>query len=171
MAAVKGTIKLLMSGGADNVNVLLSLGGVVSATPVGARLFSNSRWMDSLSGFVDHVCFYLFNTNTNELDVAADTWLFISQQLDGDDSFTLAYDPAGVGDGVATGVATTIPNARTAPSGVVFPESPPLGEFLHLPEVTLPASQGIAVWGQRTVPMNSQGKVVDAGRIKWIWGV
>lgn len=171
MAALKGTIKLYLSGGADNSDPALSLGGVISSTLAPTQLLGNVSWQKALTGMTDYLCVYLKNTNSDPLDIAADMLIYIAQQLTGDDDINIQVDPEGVGNGVTTGVATIIADRESAPAGVTFPETVPVGKLNALPPISLIGpGECIAIWIKRTVPESATSKPVDQGRLGFAWG-
>jgi hypothetical protein len=81
-------ISLNLSGGTNNSNPNLSLGGDPSIYPVGtnlANLFSNITPLDALTGYQDYRCFYVFNNNDTyslyDINIYFDTELDYPLQL------------------------------------------------------------------------------------------
>ena len=115
---------------------------------------ANQLWDDipaavSQSGAVQYRCTYLCNTHPSQS--FADIRLWISQQPNGDDRLALALDPAGMGDGVVTGVAGWIDAPMEPPSSALdFTEPTDITSTLVLG--ALGPGQTRAVWQRRTIP-------------------
>lgn len=109
----------------------------------------------SLIGATEYRCLYLYNNNPTI--TATDLKLYIAQQTSGPDSIFLGLDPAGVGNGTSTGVATTIASGTTLPAGVVFTE--PLTASSGLAIASLAPGQTFAFWEKRVVLPNSLGYI------------
>jgi len=145
-------IKWYLSGGQDNDDPNQSLGGQISNTEIQDGQLNN-LWDDvsgeeAENGDTEYRCIYVKNTHSSLTLKNAVVW--ISQEtLSEDDEVDIGLDPAGVGDGINTGVATTIPNESTAPSGVTF--SHPTSKASGLSIGDIPAGQCQAIWIRRTV--------------------
>lgn len=109
----------------------------------------------ALDGFIQYRCLYLYNAHPTLAIMSPK--LFVSGQPAGPNQIAIGVDPAGVGDGATTGVATTIANENTAPVGVTFSAPATASSGIALPNI--PAGQSIAVWQRRSVPMNSFGDI------------
>ncbi len=109
---------------------------------------------EALAGDTNYRCVYLHATDT-----ATNVSVWISQDSLGADTISIGADPAGVGDGTSTGVATTIVNEATAPAGVVF--SQPLIEGAAINLGDFPAGEGCALWIKRNVPVSTLVATAD----------
>lgn len=151
MAIKANELDLRLSGGASNINPASSLGGIISTHDVVAEaivnnLFDSVSSAEATAGSTEYRCYYVKNTSTSTW-FSSEVWI----QQDTSSATTnidIGLDPAGAGDGVSTGVATTIVNETTAPAGVVFthPTSSP-----GLNIGTLTAGQCQAIWVKRVV--------------------
>lgn len=144
-------LKYFYSGGADNADPMLSLGGVKSSVEVNPNaLFDAIHYNEAWFGDSEWRCIYAFNTHTTDSILDLLTWAIQGTLVgggDAPDTLNIQFDPAGIGNGSTTGVATDIVDEDTAPDGVVFPETPPTaGE--PLASITLGPLQGIGLWLQ-----------------------
>lgn len=151
-------------GGGDGVLTLQVVVGSLSATykqdsitvtNAIQNVFDSVGPLDSLLGSVEYRCIYVKNTNGSI--TASDARIWIKQLTTGPDEIHIGLDPAGIGNGTSTGVATTVANEDTPPAGVVF--SQPLSYATGLVIGTLLAGQTFAVWQRRTVPANTVGDI------------
>lgn len=159
MVATAGDIDFFYSGGASNVDPDLSLGGIISTTEITSgvllNLFDTVIGSEASAGDIEYRCFYVKNSNLTDTIANASIWIE-SQTTSPDTDIAIGLDPAGVGDGSATGVATTVVNESTAPAGVVF--SSPANAAAALSIGNLTTGQAQAVWVRRTV--NAAASVV-----------
>jgi hypothetical protein len=109
----------------------------------------------SLLGSTQYRCIYV--KNVNALLPAGAVFLYLHTQTTGADDIFLGLDPAGRGNGLTTGVATTIANENTAPAGVVFSE--PLSIATGLDVGTLAVGESFAFWEKRVVPPGTLGYI------------
>lgn len=121
------------------------------------NLFDDVTKAEALAGNVNYRCTYY--RNTHPTDTATNVMLFINQDSLGADTISIGADPAGVGNGTLTGVATTVVNEATAPAGVTF--SQPLSEGAAILLGTFPPGEGRAVWRKRDVPVNTLVATAD----------
>jgi hypothetical protein len=148
--------KYLITGPSDVGAIIVS---VVAASLPGANqadivavnnvlntLYDDVSKSDSFNGDTEYRCFYLHNAHAT--DPFLDVVLFMGQQPT---PGTVAFgkDPAGVGDGSATGVATTIANEDTAPAGVTFSTATTEGTGVSLGNIN--AGQSVAIWVRRVI--------------------
>lgn len=153
-------IEKRLSGGVSNTSPDAALGAEMSSTSIVnnalQNLFDNVSPADRASGSVEYRCFYFVNKHATE--TLEDTVVFISSQTpSADTSIDIGLDPAGIGDGSTTGVATSIPDEITAPSGVSFSAPGDAGSGLAVGD--LAPDEAIAVWVRRTV---NSGAVASA---------
>lgn len=159
MAVIASDLKCYLSGGASNADPDAALGGVISSVevdfaPTANNLFDDVSDVEAAAGDTEYRCFYVKNTNaTDTLNTAA---IYIqSNTPSADDTVEIGLDPAGIGDGSATGVATTAANESTAPAGVTFSAAANSGAALAIG--TLDAGEAQAVWVRRTVTAGAGG--------------
>lgn len=112
---------------------------------------------DSFNGAIEYRCHYI--KNIHGVDTAFNVGIFIDTDALGADTIELGIDPAGVGDGVTTGVATTISDDQSVPSLVDF--SAP-SRSTPLAVGNLAPGQMTAVWIKRILPaLNTLGTTKD----------
>lgn len=121
------------------------------------KLFDDVTKAEALAGNINYRCIYLKNNHAS--DTATDVRAWINQDSLGADTIALGADPAGVGDGAATGVGTTIANEATAPAGVVFTQ--PLSEAASISLGTFTFGTGRAVWIKRDVPVGTLATIAN----------
>lgn len=152
MPIVSGDILSLLSGGGANSDPNASLGGVISSTAIADatlhNLFDRVSGAESEAGDIEYRCFY-FKNNHGTLTLKSPV-IWISQDTpNADNEADIGLDPAGVGNGSTTGVATTVADESTAPAGVTF--SHPTTEGTGLAVSDIPPGEAIAVWVRWTV--------------------
>lgn len=153
MAVVPSDMVMRLSGGASNTDVNAALGGIMSATPVNFgdtmnNLFDNVSDADAVAGDTEYRCIYLRNANAT--DTLNDAKIYVSSNTPSPTTkVQIGLDPAGVGNGSTTGVATTAADENTAPAGVTFSDAANTGAALAIG--TLGPGQGCAVWIKREV--------------------
>jgi len=154
---------LQLSGGAGNTNPDFSLGGVVSGTvvvdSVDNNLYDDVNRKDVLVGKTEYRCFYIKNTSATPVHGATITLdEFPTKSL-----VTVGLDPAGSGDGTATGVAQVVILEDSTPSGVTFEEAGPnregLTKDMKLPLPTLKQNEMQAIWIKRIAESGFTGAV------------
>jgi len=159
-------IKFYLSGGAGNTDPNASLGGAISGTEitdnVDNNLFDDVSGAESQAGDTEYRCFYVKNTHTSITLQNAVVWINI--ETPAGDSLDIGLDPAGVGDGSTTGVATTIADESTAPTGVTF--SHPITKATGLSIGNLGPGQCQAIWVKRNVPAGTGAYSLNSGTIR-----
>ncbi len=120
----------------------------ITVTQLANQLFDDISKTESYAGDTEYRCFYLYNAHSTDPFVGAK--IYISTQTTGADDIAIGKDPAGVGDGSTSGVATTIANEGTAPTGVTFSAPANIGSAISIGQLN--AGQSAAVWEKRTVP-------------------
>ncbi len=113
--------------------------------------FDDISKQESLDGDTEHRCVYLRNTHGSDEMLNATIWR--ESDASGADTLQIGADPAGVGDGSATGVATTIATEGDVPAGVTFSAPTTQGTGINLG--TLAAGESAAFWIERTVPAST----------------
>lgn len=161
MVVVEREIRCYLSGGATNSNQHAALGGVISThddipTEVLGNLFSDVSAAEATAGSVKYRCYYVKNTGVDTW-FSVDVWVQTDTPSAGTE-IDIGLDPAGAGNGVSTGVATTVANETTAPGGVVFTH-PTSSPGVSIGDLT--AGQCAAVWLRRTVTAGATAAVID----------
>lgn len=130
--------------------ITTALGNFV-ATNIKNNLFDDVAKIDALNGTVDYRCLYLFNNHATEsfLQVSVYGYGASGNPAAAGDLFWCGADPAGVGDGSSTGVATSIGTELLVPAGVAF-SSPTIGSPLVLGSIG--PQEARAIWLRRNVP-------------------
>ncbi len=154
MAILTTDIKCYLSGGAGNSNPSLSLGGVRSSTEMDLVTLLNNLWDDvsgseASAGDAEVRCVYIYNAHATLTLQNPVIWLSTDVVDTGHITIQLGLDPAGVGDGSTTGVATTVADEGTMPTGVTF--SKPTSKATGLVLGDLGPGQCRAVWVKRTI--------------------
>lgn len=127
----------------------------LTVTRVDQNVFDAVSAVDSLIGSINYRCIYIKNTNATVPALTVKVW--IKQLTTGPDEIDIGLDPAGIGNGTSTGVATTVALETTAPTGVVF--SRPTTYATGLSVGSLAAGESIALWERRTVAANTVGDI------------
>lgn len=156
-------IEFYLSGGASNTAADGSLGGVISSYDIVPdallrNLFDDVSSSEASAGDTEYRCYYVKNASAYTW-VGAEVWIG-GETPSADTVLDIGLDPVGNGDGVSTGVATTIANESTAPAGVSFshPTSSPGASIGNLA-----AGEVRAVWVRRTVSASATAAPSDLG--------
>lgn len=162
MAVTATDLNFRYSGGSSNDIAGYSLGGVMSSeevpSSIKSALFEEVDLDESEAGSTKYRCFYVINTHAT--DSLALTTLFIASNTPASSTHVaMGLDPAGIGDGSSTGVATTISPETDAPAGVSFSDYPTSGAGLSIG--TLDAGEAIAVWLRRVIDAGSPTPLAD----------
>ena len=114
------------------------------------EVFDGVAKADSFAGDIEYRCYYAINVHPTE--TMLDVRQFVGQQPS-PGTVRFGVDPAGVGDGVSTGVATTVVDEDTAPAGVTFSNASTgiSGQSLG----ALGPGEAGAVWVERTIPFRN----------------
>ncbi|MCF1458423.1 MAG: hypothetical protein LPH21_12945 [Shewanella sp.] len=118
-----------------------------------SNLWDTVHPAESLAGRVEYRCTYLKNTGDTTM-FNINVW--IKEQTAAQDDIAIALDPAGKGDGSATGIAITIANEIDSTdqlAGVSFSAPISIGTALQVGDL-LPG-QCIGLWERRNVPANT----------------
>lgn len=150
MAIEDADIGWYLSGGDANADPDASLGGEISSTAwTGGTLhdlFDLVTGPENEAEESEHRCIYVVNEHGTL------TWervkAFIESQAAGGAVVDIGLDPEGLGDGSATGVATTIADEDTAPAGVNF--SGPTDYAGGLDVGDMDPAEAFALWVRRT---------------------
>ena len=119
----------------------------VTVTQLANEIWDDVTKSEAVYGDTEYRCLYLYNRFS---DTLLDARVWIDTQPVGNDELDLGLDPAGIGDGVNTGVAQTVAAEDTAPSNVTFSRPTDYSSGIQVGD--LGAGQAIAVWLKRTVP-------------------
>lgn len=122
-----------------------------TVTNVKNNLFDDILKLDALNGTIDYRCVYLYNNHPTEafLSVGVYGYGATGNPATAGDKLWVGADPAGAGNGSTTGVATSIPDEWTAPTGVTF-SSPEITSVLALGAIQ--PLEARAIWLRRNVP-------------------
>ena len=153
--------KYYLSGGADNADIALALGGEVSSVQISSNslhnLFELVSSAISVSGSIVYKCFYVKNRHpTITLD---NPKIWIELNVDSDE---VAID-IGLGTSAVDAIEDSIINNVTAPSGIVFTR--PATRAGGLSVGNLPPGSTKAIWVRRTVDANSSAVANDLAAI------
>lgn len=146
--ANRGSVALVVAAGSLP---LTSQVGIFTATNIKNNLWDDVAKIDALNGAIDYRCIYLYNSHPTEafLQVSLYGYGESGNPATAGDAFYCGADPAGAGNGLSTGVATSIATELIAPAGVVF-SSPILASPLVLGAIQ--PLEARAVWFRRNVP-------------------
>lgn len=162
MPIVSGELHNRYSGGGANSDPNASLGGVKSSVqPTDAtleNLFANVDGAESAAGSTKYRCVYFHNANGSLTLSNPKVWIQ-TETPSPDTVIDIGLDPAGVGNGSTTGVATTVGDEDTAPAGVTF--SHPTTEGTALTIADLIAGNSAAIWVRRTVSPGAAAAASD----------
>lgn len=113
------------------------------------KTFDDINKQESFYGDTEYRCFYVTNTHPTETFIGNLLW--IGGQPNGADYLEIGLDPAGVGNGSTTGVATTIATEGDAPAGATFIAPVGTGDALSLGD--LGPGQAYGFWQKRVCPV------------------
>lgn len=168
MPASASDIKFFLSGGASNADPDDSRGGVISSFELVngtlENLFDIVSLAEASAGHEDYRCFYVKNVNATDTIYDIRAWIETNTPSP-TTTVAIGADPAGVGDGVTTGVAVTIIGEVTAPAGVTF--STPVSAAAGVPGgVNLGPGQALGIWVRRTISAGTSPLPSDDCRIR-----
>lgn len=183
MPAEASDLKFFLSGGQDNTDPNLSLGGPISSVLIEdpLQVFDEIHYSESWVGDTEWRCVYVKNTHPTATMRDLVAWVIQGRLYDeqGNDigsspeEINVQWDSAGVGDGVSTGVAyqTTdedLPPKLKAPEGVTA--TPTTGGTLaagtYYYVVTALNANGETVASQE-VAATVDGSATTAVQISW----
>jgi hypothetical protein len=133
----------------DVVNASLPVGSASEDVNIGVvplELWPDLTGTEAALGVTRYRCHYVINTSSSQIN---DVQVFIQFQPLLNATLKIGLDPAGVGDGVATGVAATPVDDQTAPAGVSFTLAPNLAGALSIGNLL--AGEAHAVWEELVV--------------------
>jgi len=143
-----------LSGGQLNTDPNGSLGGIMSntayVTDTLENVFDNITRNEALIGRTEFRCIYILNTGGGHISGAI-AEVKINPPLT---LFSVGLDPAGKGDGINRGVATSIATEDAIPTGVKFfgedtASSDGPFDTVKLPLGLLKANEAVAIWFKR----------------------
>lgn len=125
--------------------------GTFTATNIKNNLYDDVAKLDALNGAVDYRCLYLYNNHPSDsfLQVSVYGYGASGNPAAAGDLFWVGADPAGVGNGSSTGLATSVATELLVPAGVTF-SSPQIGSPLVLGAIG--PLEARAIWLRRNVP-------------------
>lgn len=154
-----------LSGGGTNTDPNASLGGIISSTQIVDaslnNLFDDVSGTESANGDTEYRCMYVKNAHATLTLQNARVYI-ASDSTSADTSIEIALDGAGVGDGSTTGVAETVANESTAPTGETF-SAPTSGAPLSIGDIG--PGQCQAIWVKRIVAAGAAALATDATTI------
>jgi hypothetical protein len=133
-----------LSGGAGNADPDASLGGVMSATEVGAgpgNLFDDATGDETAAGDTEYRGVYVYNAGDVDLQNAV-AWIVDEAGAGADIELAVADEAVGA-------TMETIANENTAPAGPAFQEAPNKAGGIALG--TIPAASRRGVWIKRAI--------------------
>lgn len=116
-------------------------------------VFGQTTALMALVGDVQYRCLYFRNNHASL--TANDVRLYIHAPPALPQTLAIGVDPAGVGNGTTTGVAQSIADAHTAPTGVTF--TAPLLAANGISLGSIGPNQCVAFWQRRTLPAMAYG--------------
>lgn len=122
------------------------------------NLFNLIAGTEAALGSVKYRCYYILNDAGAGDALNVKLWI-TRQPAVSNTLIAVGLDPVGIGDGSATGVATTIANEDTAPAGVSF--TTPVTEGTALMIGNLQPGEVQAIWIRRTVQANELNEDPD----------
>lgn len=143
-----------LSGGQNNNNPNLSLGGSISNSPVFGtlnNLFSNVTSDEASSGKTDYRCVYVKNSSAS--DSLYDASVYILAQSSGGSSVTIGTSSAPINT-----IAPILAVDTLAPSGVTFQET---GVDNRLNLGTMTPSSFVPIWIRRVTTPGTDFKEYD----------
>ena len=143
-----------LSGGKNNIDPNGSLGSIMSdtayTTDVVENVFDNISRNEALLGRTEFRCIYILNTGAGHISGA-----ILEVVTNPPVTFVaVGLDPAGKGDGITRGVATSIATEDSTPTGVKFfgediASSDGPFDTVRLPLGLLKVNEAVAIWFKR----------------------
>lgn len=151
MPITANDVSFQLSGGAENANPNLSLGGVISSEEITdaelENLFDFVSGDESNAGDIEHRCIYLKNNHATLSMLGAKVWL---QSISANPDTTRSI---GLGSSAISGTEQTVPNEGTAPGSVTF--STAANEEAALSIGDIPAGGHKAIWIRRVISVGA----------------
>jgi hypothetical protein len=149
------------------------LGGqrhVESVSPLALHnVFNLVSGVERTSGKTKYRCVYMKNRHASETGI--NPRLFIPKNtVSSTTVLFVGYDfEAGIGDGVSSGVAQSIPNESTAPTGILFTDATDSSKGIPL-GIDIPPNKTVAIWLKLVIFLNTEQAKVDGCEIKARFG-
>jgi hypothetical protein len=133
------------------------------------NVFNLVSGIERTSGKTKYRCIYMKNKHPSETGI--NPRLFIPKNTVSSTTVLFAgYDiEAGIGDGTTSGVAQSIVNESTAPTGVIFTDATDASRGLQL-GIDLPPGKTVAIWLKLVIFLNTAQAKVDGCEIKARFG-
>jgi len=148
----------MLTGGTDNTDPDLSLGGIRSATPLGPaganNIFDDVHWDEAAAGDVEYRALDLVNDGDAAAKIVS-VWL--------DPNTSSADTTLDLGPDALESVKS-IADESVLPAGVVFSDYGPASKC-SLPNI--PAGQGFRLWFRRTVQAGAANTADDGAALMW----
>lgn len=152
MSVQSADIRYLLSGGAANIDPLLSLGGVRSSNSASpSTLFDAVKASEIAAGDVEYRCIYVYNSNATFTLTGAVLWLTSNTPSN------LSDIAVGLGSSAVNGTEQSTASESAAPIGVAFISAATKAAGLALGDLAPGASR--AVWIRRAI---STGSLVNS---------
>jgi len=154
-------LEFRLSGGTANTNPNGSIGNEMSTTAITTdvleNLFDNIKRNEALVGKTEYRKIFIYNTGPGTV-----TGITLEVSANPDPTIvSIGLDSAGKGDGVNTGVGTTIATEDTTPTGVKFFGEDALSsdgpyDTVILPIGHLRSGEAVPVWLKRVTETGAQ---------------
>lgn len=128
------------------------------------NLYPNFTAEDVASGITKYRCLYMRNMHPT-VPLKNPIFYIPINTISPSTEIWVGVDPAGIGDGVTTGVATTIINENTAPDGVFFTEAVDRQNGIPLRLNLPPNGKTVPVWFRLKLVANAQVRPADYCKI------
>lgn len=141
----------------------------MSATSVSPKalhnVFNLVSGIERTSGKTKFRCIYAKNKNLT-VDVINPRLFIPKDTVSSTTTLYVGYDiNAGIGDGTGSGVAQSIPNETTAPTGVLFTNATDPSKGIPL-GMNIPPGKTVAIWLKLVIFLNTAVAKVDGAEIK-----
>lgn len=160
MPVAAADMKLFLSGGSANSDPNAALGGVKSSVEHSGTalnsMFDDVTEPEASAGLTDYRCFYLMNDHATDT-INAVKFFIQSNTPSSTTKFQIGLEPAG-------GVAQTIANETTAPTGVTFSDAANAGAALDVGNMDADDYWGI--WFKRIIDPGTASAASDPVQFK-----
>jgi len=139
-------------------NPVNGLGDVMNVAEIAEtdlhNIFPAATDSEALNGITDYQCVYIYNSHPSV--TVKGIIMYSDNTTYSGDHIKFGLDPAGVGDGLTFGVAQTIANKTTTPTGVFFKDGRNRTDedALILPDI--PPLKAVAIWHERRIQPRAQ---------------
>lgn len=125
-------------------------------------IFNTVSSTERTLGKTKYRCIYMKNTSAIK---CRNPKLFIPQNTPSSGTdLAVGFDPIGIGNGTSSGVATTIPDESTAPSGVIFTLGKEVSEGVALGR-DLNKNDVVAIWLRLIINFNTEKAPLDGTEV------